>query len=310
MPENKSFPPEGLAAAAPLSLSQLRRALEDGTVLEAPVTRCDAQGTLFLDLGGVTARMPRSEAVAPWISGAQREIAVLSRVGKTVCFTVTSVTPDAKGAGAVTVSRRRAQEAALEGLVALLRPGCVLNGVVVGLESFGAFVDIGRGVVALLPTAHICAAHIRHSAERFCLGQRILCAVYSIDPVRRRIVLTHKELLGTWMENASAFAPGETVPGTVRGVKDYGCFIELTPNLCGLTQRREDLSPGEAVSVSIRSIRPQGMKIKLQVVEKLPSAPQPQPLRYWITDGCLERWVYTPPGCHCAPVVTDFTALL
>lgn len=69
--------------------------------------------------------------------------------------------------------------------------------------------------------------------------------------------MTHKELLGTWMENASWFCPGETVRGTVRSVKEYGSFIELTPNLSGLADAREKLDPGDGVSVYIKSIRPE-----------------------------------------------------
>ena len=48
------------------------------------------------------------------------------------------------------------------------------------------------------------------------------------------------------------------------------------------------------------------MKIKLHVIEKLPPAEGPAPLRYQITDGRLERWVYSPPDCE-KTVQTDFT---
>ena len=120
--------------------------------------------------------------------------------------------------------------------------------------------------------------------------------------------MTMRELLGTWMENASRFAPGETVRGTVRSVKDYGSFVELAPNLSGLADSRENLTPGDGVSVYIKSIRPERMKIKLQVIEKLPSPEEPEPLRYQITDGKLDRWTYSPPGYEREPVETVFTS--
>ena len=50
------------------------------------------------------------------------------------------------------------------------------------------------------------------------------------------------------------------------------------------------------------------MKIKLQVIEKLPPREAPEPLRYQITDGVLDRWVYSPPGYEKEPVGTGFTA--
>ena len=288
MPENKLYPPEGLRPPVPLTLDRLREALESGDILEAPVQRCGVDHTLYLNLGGVQGRIPRQEAVAPWISGADRDIAVLSRVGKPTCFTVTALEADEKGAPIALLSRRAAQEQAMAHFLEQLEPGTVLTGRVTRLESFGAFVDIGRGIVAMLPIEHISVSRIAHPRERFQEGQKILTAVWSLDREARRITLTHRELLGTWMDNASL-------------------FIELAPNLSGLADAREHLSPGDGVSVYIKSIRPERMKIKLQVIEKLPPAPA-EPIRYQVTDGKLDRWVYSPPDYEKQPVETVFPA--
>ncbi len=307
MPENKLFPPEGLRPAMTHTLPDLREALESGAILEAPVQRCDTGQTLHLSLGGVEGLIPRTEVTAPWISGASRDIAVLSRVGKPTCFTVKSLQADEKGAPVAMLSRRSAQEKAMAWFLEHLEQGMVLSCQVVRLESYGAFLDIGCGIVAILPIELISVSRISHPRVRFQEGQRILAAVLSFDKERRRITMTHRELLGTWMENASRFSPGETVRGTVRSVKDYGSFIELSPNLSGLADAREGLSPGDSVSVYIKNIRPERMKIKLQVIEKLPPEGEPKPLRYQITDGQLERWTYSPPGYERQPVETVFT---
>ena len=307
MPENKLYLPEGLRPPVPLTFDRLRDALESGEILEAPVQRCGVDHTLYLNLGGVQARIPREEAVAPWISGAERDIAVLSRVGKPTCFTVTALEADEKGAPAALLSRRAAQEQAMEYFFGHLEPGTVLTGRVTRLESFGAFVDVGCGIVAMLPIEHISVSRISHPKDRFQDGQKILTAVWSLDREARRITLTHRELLGTWMENASRFRPGETVRGVVRTVKDYGSFIELAPNLSGLADAKERLAPGDGVSVYIKSIRPERMKIKLQVIEKLPPAPA-EPIHYQVTDGKLEHWVYSPPNYEKQAVETVFTA--
>lgn len=309
MPENRGYLPEGLSAPPLYTLEMLRRAVSDDTVLEGTVQRCDGDLNLYLQLGSTFAKIPREEVTAPWISGADREIAVLSRVGKQVCFTVESLSADAKGAPTALLSRRKVQEQAMEEMRRSLKPGAVVVGKVVRTEPFGAFVDIGRGIVALLPTEYISAARIRHPKERFRVGQKILAVVKIFDRENRRITLTHKELLGTWLENASRFSEGDTVRGTVRGVMDYGCFVELAPNLSGLTDQREDLRKGDGVSVTIRSIRPERMKIKLQVIETLPPTEPPETLPYWITDGVLDRWVYSPANCERPPVVTEFTEI-
>ena len=309
MPVNHLFPPEGLRPHTVHTLSDLKSAAETGTILEGTVQRCDTDYTLHLSLGSTRGIMPRNEVIAPWISGSERDIAVLSRVGKQTCFTIKSIYADEKGAPIALLSRRDAQETAMEFFLEELVPGTILTGCVTRLESFGAFVDIGYGIIAMLPIEHISISRISHPKERFQQGQKILTAVWSIDREKRRITLTHRELLGTWMENASRFQPGETVQGIVRSVKEYGSFVELAPNLSGLADIREGLSPGDGVSVYIKSIRPDRMKIKLHVIEKLPAPQVPEPLRYQITDGVLDHWVYSPPDCERSVIETDFTAL-
>ena len=54
--------------------------------------------------------------------------------------------------------------------------------------------------------------------------------------------------------------------GIVRSVEEYGTFIEIAPNLAGLAESCPDLRPGQAVSVYIKNILPEKMKIKLVIV--------------------------------------------
>ena len=308
MPENRLFLPEGLTPQPALTLKALRSAQENHTILEAVVQRCDARHTLHIPLGPVTGILPREEAIAPWISGADRDIAVLSKVGKRICFTVKSIQTDEKGSAVALLSRRDVQEQAYEYFAEHLRPGSVVTAVVTHLASFGVFADIGCGIIAMLPIEHISISRISHPRDRFYPGQKILAVIHTIDREKRRFTLTHKELLGTWMENASWFHPGDTVQGIVRSVKDYGSFVELTPNLSGLMDTKEGLASGDRVSVFIKSIHPERSKIKLQLIEQLPPRLEPEPLRYQITDGVLDRWVYSPVGSERPVIETVFTA--
>ncbi|MEI3059349.1 MAG: hypothetical protein V8T29_01400 [Oscillospiraceae bacterium] len=135
-----------------------------------------------------------------------------------------------------------------------------------------------------------------HSLQSAVLpGQKIYAAILGVDREARRISLTHRELLGTWAENAAGFRAGQAVTGIVRSVQPYGAFIELTPNLSGLAEPEDGLEPGQLVSVYIRSILPEKQKIKLTVLEQLdPRNVPPQLLRYYRTVGCLDRWEYAP----------------
>lgn len=266
--------------------------MERQTVLEGMAIRCDGRRDLTVRFGGWEGTIPRIDAVHPAISGAERDIALLSRVGKPTCFTITRIAVDGGGRPRLTLSRRAAQEQAIAWLLEHSGPGTVLPARVTHLERFGAFVDLGCGVTSLIPLENISVSRIPHPSARFRVNQDILAAVTAVDPVSCRFCLTHKELLGTWLENAAAFSPGDAVQGIVRSVRDYGLFIELTPNLSGLADYREDAAPGDRVSVYIKSIRPDTRKIKLQIIQNLGPLREPGELRYFITDGVLENWRY------------------
>ena len=299
------FTPENRAACA--SREKLQEAMTEGRILEGTARLCDEEHNLHVSLGPFPGLIPRLQAALGIAEGSCREIAILSRVGKPVCFTVTGL-EETNGFLRPILSRRQAQEQALEFLMEHAGPGRVIPAVVTHLEPFGAFVDVGCGVSSMISIENISVSRIPHPAVRFSVGDSIRAVVLDRDRALGRIYLTHKELLGTWAENAARFRPGITVPGIVRGIKEYGAFVELTPNLSGLAEGRADLSEGDRVSVYIKSILPQRMKIKLLVIEKLPPAPERPPLRYFITNGVMEHWRYAPPGCVKVGCETVFDA--
>ncbi len=282
--------PENRWVNTPAAMDQ---AAEEEQILEGIVTRCDCAHNLVVDCNGITGLIPRSEAALGLSSGRTREIALLSRVGKPVCFQVIG-----EGDGQYLFSRARVQQKALNYLMENLLPGDVICARVTHLEPFGAFVDIGCGLTSLVGIEHISVSRIAHPAERFYPGQWIHVAVRGVDPSIGRVHLTHRELLGTWLENARRFSPGETVSGVVRGNEDYGVFVELSPNLSGLAERKEGVISGDGVSVYIKSILPEKMKVKLILIDKLEKAPNTliRPEDYQITQGRLQHFLYSPPG--------------
>jgi len=267
----------------------LRRAMRDGEILSAAALLCDEVHNLHVSIDGISGLIPREEAALGVADGSVRDIAILTRVGKTVCCKVTDIPPD----GDVLLSRAAAQREARDYLTATLRPGDILPAVVTSLTGFGAFCDIGCGVTALLGIENVSVARIAHTRDRFREGQQIYAVVRSVDRALGRVSLSHKELLGTWEENAARFRAGQTVPGIVRSVKDYGVFVELTPNLSGLADPAPDLKPGDGVSVYLKSIRPGQGKIKLAVIGRLAEDALPRrEFEYTRTSGRLESWHY------------------
>ena len=280
--------------------------MDQETILEGTALLCDENHDLLVRLGPFTGRIPREETARGIREGTTRDIAILARVGKPVSFTVTELI-EIDGQLRPLLSRRRAQELALRTMLETWVPGQVVPATVTHLEPFGAFVDIGCGVPSLIGVERLSVSRIAHPRDRLRAGQEISAAVLGLDRENRRVLLTHRELLGTWEENAALFRPGMTVPGYIRGIKDYGAFVELTPNLSGLAEYKEGLQEGARVSVFIKSILPERMKLKLLVIEALPPLEAPEPPRYFIRQGVMERWTYAPEGCRKAGGETVFT---
>lgn len=285
--------PEGMQPRqAAYTTDDLWHAIHQRTILQAPAILCDEAHRLHVELGCCRGVIEREEAALGISSGEARDIAILSRVGKPVCFHVLRFQPD----GSVLLSRRSAQNEALDALLTQRRPGDIIPATVTSLAPFGAFCDVGCGVPALLPLGDICVSHLQHAGEVLHENQAIFAAIRTLDPARRRVNLTLKELLGTWQENADRFARGQTVTGIVRSIKSYGAFIALTPNLAGLAEPTDGLHPGDAVSVYIKSVQPEKLKIKLCVIQNLgPAAPGTQALHFTKTCGSITTFRYGTP---------------
>lgn len=282
--------------AALQSIESLREAQKSGMILEARAMVCTAKHDLILDLGSIRGIIPRSEGAMGIESGETRDIAIISRVNKPVCFRITGFEQDKDGRTAVLCSRKAVQEECTANYLDKLIPGDIIPAVVTHMESFGCFADIGCGISSLLPIDSISVSRISHPSDRFRSGQNIFAVVSGRDD-SGRICLSHKELLGTWEENAASFMPGETVGGIIRSVEDYGVFVELAPNLAGLAESCPRLSPGMQASVYIKSLIPDKMKIKLIVVDAFEGESTPKEPEYFITKGHLDRWRYSPANC-------------
>ena len=235
-----------------LSPAELRAAMANREILQSTALAFDTQRQLRFELGGTKAVMPFAQCADGAENGSVRDIAVLTRVGRPTCFIIESLDTDESGQPFYRLSRAEAQRMCKAEYLDTLTPGDILPCTVTHIEPFGAFCDVGCGISALLPIDCMSVSRISSPADRVSVGQQILCAIKSRD-VQGRFVLTIRELLGTWAENAAAFTVGETVVGIVRSVEEYGTFIEIAPNLAGLAESCPDLHPGQPVSVYIKN---------------------------------------------------------
>lgn len=276
-------------------VTTLNEAFYEERILEARAIVCDSEHNLIVDMGCMKGIIPRNEGALGIKEGKVRDIAVISRVNRPVSFVITDFVKQDNGSTLAILSRRKAQQRCINKYVSHLRCGDVINARVTHLEPFGAFADIGCGIISLIPIDSVSVSRIEHPRERFCVGMDIKAIVKSIDD--DRISLSHKELLGTWEENAEMFKTGETVAGIIRSVEDYGVFVELTPNLAGLAEIKEGVVSGSQASVYIKNIIPERMKIKLIIIDTFEHKYKPTPPEYFFKGKHIDNFLYSPVGC-------------
>ncbi len=279
------------------NIGTLKEASRKEVILEAKATVCTGSHDLIVDLGFSKGIIPREEGALGITEGTARDIALISKVNKPVSFVVTDFKIDENGNVIPVLSRRLAQQKCVEEYISRIESGDIIDALITHLEPFGAFVDIGCGIPSLLPIDAISISRISHPADRFSVGDFIKVIVKGHES-DSRITLSHKELLGTWEENASLFSIGETVGGIVRSVESYGIFVELTPNLAGLAEPKEGVYPGQQAGVYIKNIIPDKMKVKLIVVDSFDNPRPPENLKYFYNENHIKHWQYSPEFCE------------
>jgi len=267
MPEGWDLLGNGADEEQERKLAFLTEAKEKNETLEGLVTMADPEFNLYVDLDGIKGIVPRAEVSATVeVDGLPRPVASITKVNKRVQFKIKEIKRDTNGEVEVVLSRKAVEIEVKEWMYKNLKEGMVLSGIVRNMEQYGAFVDIGGGVTGLLHIEDISVARIMHPNERFKIGDKIKVMVKSFDRTTGKIVLTHKELLGTWEDNIKDFKEGTTVIGIARAREKNGIFVELRPNLVGLADHKPGVEYGQRVSVFIKKIIPEKKKIKLVIV--------------------------------------------
>lgn len=271
----------------------LEKAYIDGAILEGLCTLCDNEHNLHVRVGQYTGIIPREECVYLREGERQKDIAIISRVGKPVCFKILEI-----NGTTLTLSRRSAQHECMLCYIDKLSAGDIIPARVTHMESFGVFADVGCGIISLLPIDTLSVSRIAHPRDRICTGQDLHVVVKTPSCGSGRISLSHRELLGTWQENAALYSAGQTAAGIIRSIESYGVFVELTPNLAGLAEYKEGVEVGKSAAVYIKSIIRDKMKIKLVIIDTYPAEASPLPINYFIKQGHIDYWRYSPIECN------------
>jgi len=263
-------------------------AVETGALLQGEIV-AEIKGGYQVDLGGIRAFMPKSEAdinprhAAAALIGTESELAIITASRKQ---------------NNVVVSRRKPQQLLLDekrriffGKASI---GDHVNGVVKRLTDFGAFVEV-EGVDALLHVSDISWRRLQHPDEALSIGQAVFAEIVKLDPENGKVSLSMRVLQADpWKKVASNYELSMRLTGTVRRLLEYGAMVELEPGVEGMIHRsqmswtRKDIKPtavlseGDVVDVAVLEIDAEKRRIGLSL-----KAVTENPWQCWLADHAI-----------------------
>jgi len=215
---------------------------------------------------------------------------------------------------------REARKALKERLIGELQPGEIRSGRVISLADFGAFVDIG-GADGLVHLSEISWKRLGHPSEMLEVGQEVQVKVLSVDPERKRISLSMRELEpDPWDELARTLGEGQLVEGVITKLTKFGAFASLTVeqgyqvegliHISELSDRRIE-QPSEVVQegqrVTLRVIKVERARKRIGLSLKRVASPEYTDLDWQAMSGRPAAARPAPPP---PPEVEDFDAEL
>ena len=151
----------------------------------------------------------------------------------------------------------------------------IVEGEIVRITDFGAFIDI-NGVDGLLPISEISWQRIKHPADVLSLGQKIEVKIHKIDTDLKRISLSLKRMgANPWEEIEGKFEEGQVITGTINKVTTFGLFVNIYPGVEALLPVAEisdskinlfeKYSVGDEIKVMVKKFTPKEHRIALNV---------------------------------------------
>ncbi len=210
----------------------------------------------------------------------------------------------------VIISRRAILEHELEAqkreTLKKLEPGLRMEGEVVEITDFGAFVNLG-GIDGLVHRSELTHGRFNHPRDVVKIGEKVKVEVLDMDLERERINLSMKTLVANpWDNVLTNYSIGEKITGTVTNLTQFGAFVEIEPGLEGLihvsemswTKRirhpKEVVTEGDEVEAMILKIDTNQQRISLGLRQTQPDPWSSLPDRY-------------PPGTEITGPITGIT---
>lgn len=248
-------------ARALAAWQRLLDARSSGETIQATV-KAPVKGGLLVDIDGYRGFLPASQAGLP------KGTPIESLTGATLSLKVLDVDEARKR---LVVSHRRAMQEerrkAREELVRALSVGDEREATVLRLTDFGAFVDLGAGVDALVPLSELSFDRIEKAADVVQIGDRFPVRIMRVENGGKKIAASRKQTMSDpWRDNAATLRHGNIVEGKVVA-KEPRLEVEVAPGVIGTLSDRDadpnDYEIGETIEVAIRSVDIRGRRLRL-----------------------------------------------
>ena len=251
------------------SWNDLQAIIDNDQVIECNITAV-VKGGLLIDVMGLRGFVPSSHLR---VRSSLEEL-----VGKTLPFKILSLDQQRNN---IILSHRKVMAEQMaeqrKELFADLEVGSVVEGEVVRLTDFGAFIDLG-GVDGLLPLSQMSWRWVEHPSDILGIGEKVKVEVIGIDLEKQRVSLSIKsQFPDPWNEVVKILALNEKVEGTVTRIKHFGAFVEVYPGVEALLPSRDitehqtetstQVNVGDKIETYIVKFNPEERRISLSFVK-------------------------------------------
>ncbi len=223
------------------------RNLEVGKKYDAVITRVADFGA-FADIGGLEGLIPRSEISHGRIERVSDAVASNDRVEVVVLsFELNEADPSKSR---LSFSLKKAKEDPYALYWNKIQEGTTMEGRVVRLESFGAFVELFPGIDGLIHISELSENRIAHPKEILSVGDPVSVRILSVNNEEKRIGLSLREPVSKkkdlTIDATAKVERGQKASGTISRIERYGVFVELESGATALLPQSETGLPKNA----------------------------------------------------------------
>ncbi|MFK7990361.1 MAG: 30S ribosomal protein S1 [Sandaracinaceae bacterium] len=208
--------------------------LEEGMVVTGVIKNITEYGA-FVDLGGIDGLLHITDM--SW--GRVNHPSEVFSVGDEVTVKVLKYNAETER---VSLGLKQTVEDPWNNASANYPVGEKVNGKVVSLTDYGAFVELEPGIEGLIHVSEMSWRKPKHPSKLLEIGQEVDSVILDVDIVNKRISLGLKQLEpDPWETFTRKYNPGDIIRGKVRSVTDYGVFVGIEEGVDGMVHK-SDLS--------------------------------------------------------------------